>query len=183
MIYKFNKTSLKYEGIFLKTSLFIVMALSLASILSYAIGHYKGYYDYKHGAVTPEERMIVIQENDKFTKEKFKEYLLQLNIKFPHIVYAQAVLETGNFNSKIFIANHNLFGMKEARIRATTNLGSEMGHAMYGHWRESVVDYALFQCAFLTKIKTEEGYYQYLKENYAEAPNYVTKVRELSKNF
>jgi len=183
MIYKFNKTSLKYEGIFLKTSLFIVMAVSFASVLSYGIGHYKGYYDYKNGTVTPEERMIVIQENDKFTKEKFKEYLLQLNIRFPHIVYAQAVLETGNFNSKIFTANHNLFGMKEARVRATTNLGSELGHAIYGHWRESVVDYALFQCAFLTKIKTEEGYYQYLKENYAEAPDYVAKVRELSKNF
>ena len=101
-----------------------------------------------------------------FLKEKFKEYLLQLNIKFPHIVYAQAVLETGNFNSKIFTANHNLFGMKQARVRATTNLGSELGHAMYGHWRESVVDYALFQCAFLTKIKTEEGYYEYLKHHH-----------------
>jgi uncharacterized FlgJ-related protein len=169
--------------VFLKFSLYVVIAISLSSVLSYGIGHYKGYYDYQHGTVTPEERMIVIQENDKFTKEKFKEYLLQLNIKFPHIVYAQAVLETGNFNSKIFTANHNLFGMKEARVRATTNLGSELGHAIYGHWRESVVDYALFQCAFLTKIKTEEGYYQYLKENYAEAPNYVAKVRELSKNF
>ena len=54
--------------------------------------------------------------------------------------------------------------MKEAKVRATTNLGTDLGHAVYGHWRESVVDYALFQCAFLTKIKTEEGYYQYLKE-------------------
>jgi hypothetical protein len=183
MIYKFNKTTLKFEGVFLKTSLFVIVAIVFASLTSYIIGHYKGYYDYKHAIVSPEERMIVIQENDKFTKEKFKEYLLQLNIKFPHIVYAQAVLETGNFQSKIFSANHNLFGMKEARVRATTNLGSELGHAIYGHWRESVVDYALFQCAFLTSVKTEEGYYQYLKENYAEAPNYVAKVRELSKNF
>lgn len=183
MIYKFNKDNLKYEGVFLKLSVFVVIAIVFTSLTSYVVGHYRGYYDYEHAVVTPEERMMVIQENDKFSKEKFKEYLLQLNIKFPHIVYAQAILETGNFQSKIFSANHNLFGMKEARIRATTNQGSELGHAMYGHWRESVVDYALFQCAFLTSIKTEEGYYQYLKENYAEAPNYVVKVRELSQNF
>jgi hypothetical protein len=183
MIYKFNKTSLKFESIFFKASGFIVCAIVFAAISSYIYGHHKGYVDHANGATSPEERMIIIRENDKFSEEKFKEYLLQLNIRFPHIVYAQAVLETGNFASKIFKSNNNLFGMKEAKVRATTNLGTDLGHAMYGHWRESVVDYALFQCAFLTKIKTEEGYYEYLKENYAESPNYVSKVKELAKDF
>ena len=78
MIYKFNKTTLKFEGVFLKTSLFVIVAIVFASLTSYIIGHYKGYYDYKHAIVTPEERMIVIQENDKFTKEKFKEKIQPL---------------------------------------------------------------------------------------------------------
>ncbi len=183
MIYKFNRNTLKFESVFYKTSMFIVSAIVFSALVSYSAGHYKGYKAHTAIIDSPEERMIIIRENDRFSEEKFKEYLLQLNIKFPHIVYAQAILETGNFKSKIFKSNNNLFGMKEAKVRATTNLGTDLGHAMYGHWRESVVDYALFQCAFLTKIKTEEGYYEYLKENYAESPNYVTKVKELAKDF
>lgn len=183
MIYKFNRTTLKFESVFFKTSAFILAAIVFTTLVSYTTGHYRGYKAHATGTVTPEERMIIIRENDKFSEEKFKEYLLQLNIRFPHIVYAQAVLETGNFQSKIFNSNNNLFGMKEAKVRATTNLGTDLGHAVYGHWRESVVDYALFQCAFLTKIRTEEGYYQYLKENYAESPSYVSKVKELADNF
>ncbi len=183
MIYKFNRTTLKFESVFYKTSLFIVCAIIFSALVSYTTGHYRGYKAHAAGVTTPEERMIIIREDDKFSEEKFKEYLLQLNIRFPHIVYAQAVLETGNFKSNIFSSNNNLFGMKEAKVRATTNLGTDLGHAVYGHWRESVVDYALFQCAFLTKIKTEEGYYEYLKQNYAESPNYVSKVKELAGDF
>ena len=72
MIYKFNKTSLTYEGVFIKLSMFVVLAIVFASLTSYVIGHYKGYYDYTHAVVTPEERMIVIQENDKFSKKSLK---------------------------------------------------------------------------------------------------------------
>jgi hypothetical protein len=75
MIYKFNKDSLKYEGVFLKLSVFVVIAIVFTSLTSYVVGHYRGYYDYEHAVVTPEERMMVIQENDKFSKEKFKIYL------------------------------------------------------------------------------------------------------------
>lgn len=126
---------------------------------------------------------IVYYNPDKFTTEKFKEYLVELNIKFPHIVFAQAVLETGNFKSKVFRNNHNLFGMKEAKQRATTNAGTELGHAIYKNWRESVVDYALYQCAFLSKLKTEEEYYNYLHEHYAEDPAYVKLVQKIASEF
>ncbi len=93
------------------------------------------------------------------------------------------VIESGHFKSQIFKNNHNLFGMKQARSRATTNSGSELGHAVYYHWRESVLDYALYQCAFLSKIHTEESYYQYLKENYAESPTYASQVEHVAKKL
>jgi len=144
------------------------------------------YTGYKEGcndaARIPTEQSISIESSteDAFEEGKFKEYLQDLNVKFPHIVYAQAVLETGRFSSKIFRNNNNLFGMKEARQRATTNAGTELGHAVYNNWRESVVDYALYQCAFLSKIRTEEAYYAYLRENYAEDPNYIRLVHKIA---
>ena len=157
---------------------------AIAALVS-ALIFYTGYKEGRNVAPTsvPQEEMISINVADSFNEESFKEYLLDLNVKFPHIVYAQAVLETGRFSSKIFRNNNNLFGMKEARQRATTNAGSELGHAVYNSWRESVVDYALFQCAFLTKIRTEEAYYAYLRENYAEDPNYIKLVQKIASEF
>lgn len=158
--------------------------VAIAALVS-AMVFYTGYKEGRSVAPTsvPQEEMISINVADSFNEESFKEYLLDLNVKFPHIVYAQAVLETGRFSSKIFRNNNNLFGMKEARQRATTNAGSELGHAVYNSWRESVVDYALFQCAFLTKIRTEEAYYAYLRENYAEDPNYIKLVQKIASEF
>ena len=155
-------------------------------LLAYYYGYTKGLDSgtNKLTSVTTEyERSILINEYDTFTNDKLKEYLVKLNVKYPHIAYAQSVLETGNFKSHVFKSNQNLFGMKEARRRATTNAGTENGHAMYGHWRESVIDYALFQCAFLLKLNSEDAYYQYLSENYAEAPDYVSKVKKLAEKY
>jgi uncharacterized FlgJ-related protein len=82
--------------------------------------------------ISEETKAIILREADKaneFTPEKLKAYILELNIRFPYIVYAQAQLETGEFKSKIFKENNNIFGMKVARKRPTTNKGEENGHA------------------------------------------------------
>jgi flagellum-specific peptidoglycan hydrolase FlgJ len=62
--------------------------------------------------------------------------------------------------------------MKQARARATTAKGTQLGHAYYDDWKESVVDYALYQAAYLNKLRTEKKYLNYLDKNYAEAKNY-----------
>ena len=49
--------------------------------------------------------------------------ILKSDIIYPDIVFAQAILETGEFTSEIFHLNRNLFGMKFPRIRKTTSLG------------------------------------------------------------
>lgn len=125
-----------------------------------------------------EDKVIIINsiEADLFNKEALVEELTRLNIRYPHIVLAQAMIESGHFESNIFRANNNLFGMKQARQRATTALGTELGHAYYNNWRESVMDYALFQSAYLRDLKTEASYLLYLDKNYAMAPNYDKAV-------
>jgi len=118
-----------------------------------------------------------------FTEEKLIEYIDELNIKFPHIVLAQARLESGNFKSKIFKENNNLFGMKEAKQRISTNKGTNLGHAKYDSWKECVLDYALYQATYLSKFKTEEQYYSYLADNYAENGRYIKLIKKIAKDY
>jgi len=59
-----------------------------------------------------EPNTLVINVNDttkNFSEEKLIELLKTLNVKYPHIVLAQAKIESANYTSKIFKENHNLF--------------------------------------------------------------------------
>lgn len=127
-------------------------------------------------------QLLVEDTVDEFTEEKFVQLLKDMNFKYPHIVYSQSILETGNFKSKIFLDNNNLFGMKEPRIRLTTAKGTQHNHACYDHWRESVYDYALYQSSYLRKLNEEE-YYRYLDERYAEAEHYVPAVKRVMDRY
>lgn len=124
---------------------------------------------------------VIPQNPDEFTKEKFLNYLKELNIKYYKIAYAQACLETGYFKSKIFKYSNNLFGMRQAKSRPTTNSGQYLKHAKYNHWRESVLDYALYYSKYLSRFNTENQLLNYLKDNYAQDQNYINKLKTLIK--
>lgn len=118
----------------------------------------------------------------KFTRNNLKCYLLEKGILHPEIVYAQAVLETGGFTSRIFKENHNLFGMKLAKRRRTLATGERYNHAVYNNWQESVDDYLLWQQQFkITPIQTERQYYRLLDRIYAEDPHYIKVVKIVRK--
>ena len=182
MVYSYCKKTLHYKPVLQNFFKFALLTCIILGTVTYYVGYLKG-FDTGTNSLSNDEKALIIKEQDKFTEEKLKVYLSELNVKFPHIVYAQAVLESGNFTSQIFKNNNNLFGMKQAHKRATTNAGTEFGHAVYHHWRESVLDYALYQSAFLSSIHSEEAYYQYLKENYAEAPHYAVQIENMARNF
>lgn len=131
--------------------------------------------------ITEETKLLIINNQNKFSEEKLKEAILALNIRFPHIVLAQAKLESGNFKSHIFKENNNFFGMKVARCRPTTNKGEQNGHAYFETWKDCLVDYAFYQAAYLHDIKTESEYLAYLKANYAEDSKYFNKLLNLIK--
>jgi flagellum-specific peptidoglycan hydrolase FlgJ len=115
-----------------------------------------------------------------FSEARLINKMIDINIKFPHIVLAQSQLETGNFKSKIFRENHNLFGMKEAKSRVKLALGTKHGHAHYSTWLESLYDYAFMQCRYLGTIKNETDYYNYLGKTYAEDPDYIDKLKKMA---
>mgnify|MGYP003653734783 CR=1 FL=1 len=177
MIYKFDDKNLTYKNITKNLVLGIigVIVLFISISLIFALNKLN---DIRY--ISSETKSIIIRESAKeneFNPKKLRAYILELNIKYPHIVYAQARLETGNFKSEIFKTNNNLFGMKQARLRPTTAIGTDNNHAYYENWKESVIDYAFFSAAFLNDIKTENEYFQYLQQNYAEDPNYITQLQ------
>ena len=113
--------------------------------------------------------------DDVFRPEALEKYLRELNIRHADIVYSQAKLESGNFSSRIFRENNNLFGMKRARQRATTATGENRGHATYSSWRQSVDDYAMYYNKYLSRLSRSE-YIEYLGRNYAQDANYISKL-------
>jgi uncharacterized FlgJ-related protein len=158
--------------------------ITIVTAVSIILGSASLYIGYNLGrntliSLTDEEKLIIIQEHNKFNEDKLIDKLKELNVNFPYIALAQAKLETGNYTSKIFRESNNLFGMKEAKSRITTAKGTQFNHAYYESWTESVYDFAFHQCRYLPNIKTEEQYFQYLGQNYAEDPNYINRLKDI----
>lgn len=172
-LFKYNKITLNYEKV--KPYKFIPLFCVI-----FFIGWVCNYNQPLHKTITEEEKLIIIKEfQNQFSQEKLINKLKELNFKFPYIVLAQAKLESGNFTSNIFKENHNLFGLKEAKQRITTSLGTENNHAYYDSYTESILDYAFYQCKYLSGIKTEDQYFQYLSQSYAEDTTYIGKLKSI----
>lgn len=180
-LFYYNKEDLTYKSV---KVLHYILASVILSILTYMYGYLEGREDQIIHLTPQEKEIIFLNVSDttgEFSTDKMVYLMKELNIKYPHIVYAQSLIETGHFDSKIFKENNNLFGMKQARTRVTTAQGTQYNHAYYDNWRESVYDYAFYQCRYLSGLKNEEEYLAYLGRSYAEDPNYVSKIRGLVK--
>lgn len=191
MIYKYSDKKLTFEKVNLKKVAYVAAgvasAITLALTLTSRYSHQNGFeagaeYALEHMPV--EEKMMVITQahDSSFSQAKLVQMLKDLNVRFPHIVMAQAIIESGHFQSNIFRTNRNLFGMKQARMRCTTAKGTNLAHAYYDNWKESVYDYAFFQSRYLHDLKTEAQYLEYLDRNYAEAKNYDAAIKRVIEN-
>jgi len=173
MIYKFNREMLKYENITPK-AIGVIITLTLIISLTLIFVTFRNVNEIK--LISSETKAIILRDNDVFTKDKLKNYLEQLNVKYPDIVMVQAEHESNHFTSKLFRENNNMFGMKISTSRPTTQNGEQNGYAYYNTWRESVLDYASYSATYLNKIKTRKEYLQYLGNSYAEDTLYVEKL-------
>jgi uncharacterized FlgJ-related protein len=170
--FKYDTKTLDYRPVNFTSGFSVVIS---TIILVFICGTFYGKHKKIESLTDYEKEMLVInvKANNEFSQSELVDLLKKLNVKFPHIVLAQSKIETGNFRSKIFRENHNLFGMKEAVSRITTAEGTQFNHAYYLNWRESVYDYAFYQNRYLTNVRTESEYYAMLSASYAEASNYV----------
>ena len=114
----------------------------------------------------------------EFSVALFKEALIYAGITEPQIAFKQAVLETGNFTSELFLYGFNLFGMRLARVRETTGIGEWDSHAKYEHWFYSVVDYKLWQDYYFSKGYDLTDYFTFLNTiGYATDIQYINKLK------
>ncbi len=92
-------------------------------------------------------------------------------VKFPKIVAAQALLETGHFGSKVCLELNNLFGLRRP---------SDGSYYAFNNWEESVVAYR----DYVQYKYTDGDYYRFLKQiGYAEDKHYVEKVKRIADNL
>jgi hypothetical protein len=117
-----------------------------------------------------------------FSDSLLMDYIDNLNPTFPEYVYAQARLESGNYTSNVFIENNNLFGMTTVGNRTTTAIGSNHGFAVYYNWRESVLDYLIYQFLYMGD-KTEDEYLQHLTKYYATDSLYIFKIKNIAEDY
>ena len=101
------------------------------------------------------------------TIEQVRAEIQRQGIPHPHIVLAQARLETGNFKSDRCRRDHNLFGIKHGKR-----------YARYARWQESVADYK----RRISSRYQGGDYYAFLKRiGYAKDPQYQSKVKHIVK--
>ena len=179
MFYRFDKKQLEF-----RKNPRIIYAYLLTLISMCGASYFLGRETKTSNLSEYEKELIVLnlkQEKNKFTEEKLINLLKELNVKFPHIVLAQAKLESGNFKSNVFKQNNNLFGMKEARVRVKTAQGTNLNHTYYKTWQESVYDYAFYQCRYLGGVRNEKEYFIALDASYAEANYYSGTLKQIIK--
>lgn len=129
-------------------------------------------------------RSSVQKVTEKLSYECVYEQIVEMGIKFPDVVFAQAVLESGNFTSNLFKNHNNLFGMKLPKIRETVAIGRvKNGYAKYNSWSESIYDYFLWQNYMLSKkdISTKKDYLVFINKIYAENKSYVRILNRVMK--
>ena len=116
------------------------------------------------------------------THREVYEEIVKAGILYPEIAYAQAVLESGAFRSKLAKVNKNLFGMRMPNLRKTMATGKRHGYATYNSWKESVADYKLWQdYVFRKKLMTVGDFKRYLNRIYCQNKNYTAKLNLIIK--
>ena len=116
----------------------------------------------------------------EFSIELFKEALIYAGITEPQIAFKQAVLETGNFTSELFLIGNNCFGLRQAKSRPTPSIGEFDSHATYWHFYDSIRDYGMLQEWYINRGFNPNDYYGFLQEiGYATDPLYINKLKNL----
>ena len=118
--------------------------------------------------------LIPLLSVSQTTVEVLKE-LKKQDVKFPEIVLAQSLLETGWYQcTSCSIDVNNLFGLYNSK---------EKEYFKYANWKESIggykrgVQYKYFK-------KEYKDYYQFLDDiKYASDPQYTIKLRKLVKKL
>lgn len=145
----------------------IISVAVLALGISYA-GHCRKEREHKPPEVKADSFEYRQDFHSKSPEDGLMEALIYYEVQYPQIVYAQALIETGNFKSNLCLNSNNLFGLYNS---------SRGRYHRFDHWTESVVAYKNF---IQRRYKPPEDYYKFLQRiGYAEDPNYISKLKKV----
>lgn len=122
-----------------------------------------------------EEVIIVHEKYDDFFKDQEATGTSMLTaceyygVKYPSIVTAQAILESGNFKSKVFKKYNNPFGLYNSKTK---------DYYKFNHWTDAILAYQT-----MIEYKYKGGdYYLFLDSiGYAADQDYIRKVKAIEK--
>ena len=122
------------------------------------------------------ERKLLLNTPSFLTSELNNQHLIEAlefyELQYPHIVHAQAILETGHFKSRICKNYNNLFGLYDSKNK---------DYYKFNHWSESVVAYKEY---VQKKYKPSKCYYTFLKDlPYATDSTYISKIKGIVKRY
>lgn len=155
------------EEVFMKKKVLIILMISI--VFGFATGYSLHHLIHNQ----KQEEMVLLPEHPFYLLDEVNEEVLYNTLKHydfpnPAIITAQAVLESGNFKSKLCKDNNNLFGLYNSRT---------MSYFKFDSWISCVFAYKQF---ILSKYNPEEDYYKFLDRiGYAEDSLYESKVKEL----
>ena len=93
------------------------------------------------------------------------------DVKHPRIVTAQAILESGNFESELFKEYNNPFGLYNSKKK---------DYFKFKHWTDAVAAYI----SMVEHRYAGGDYYRFLEElPYAQDSRYIDKVRIIESNL
>ena len=125
----------------------------------------------KNGGVKTLSRVNVRTDLPELTIPNLLAEIEKNGIKYPKIVLAQAILETGWFKSSVCRNKHNLFGLTNPRTK---------DYYEFNHWTESVK-------AYYTKVQYRYkggNYLLWLKQiGYAEDKGYIRAIIRVMRNL
>lgn len=110
--------------------------------------------------------VILAPREDLCTTENVTNYISKLHLKHQHIVWQQTVLESAHYSSPYFKMYNNVTGMHACSGRPSTGTDADPIMASYKNWKESLIDYAIWQAAYAANIESDEDYYYFLDRVY-----------------
>lgn len=125
---------------------------------------------------------VLSPKEETLTKEALWSTINEMGIKHPDVVFAQALLESGDFSSPVCKRNNNLFGMKMPELRKTVAHPGFKGYAKYESWKQSIYDYKLYQeHLFRNGELSRSQYISKLNKIYSEVSDYSTRLKRVIK--
>ena len=175
-LFKYDSENLVYRRTnkILKYRVIVAVLFISVSLLSF-VAVKKPEKEYIHT-----EMEINLKSNNTFSEEALIKEIKRLPFKYKEIILAQAIIESGHYKSPVFKEGRNLFGLREARSRATTAKGTVLNHAEYDNWKESVLDRLIYEVKYLDKLNREQ-YLKYLDKSYAQAGGYDRSLEQIIK--